>query len=285
MNAIDTLERQVAEVDAPLHEPRGFVHDTWIIARRGLIHMRRQPEQLSDATVQPIMFVLMFGYVFGGAIDAPGGGNYREFLMGGIIAQTLTFTTFGVALAIANDRKNQVVDRFRSLPIARGTVLAGYALANFIKAFLPVVLMSVTGLVIGWRIRNGFVQAIEAYVLMMGFVLAMIWVGILLGSLVRTPEGVNGIAFAVLFPVTFIASTFVPPTSMPGPLQTFARWNPVTTLSDGLRELFGNPVTAATASDPWPTHHPVAYTVLWIALVVGVCAPLAVRTYRRSIAT
>jgi ABC transporter DrrB family efflux protein len=285
MNAIDTLERQVAEVDAPLHEPRGFVHDTWIIARRGLIHMRRQPEQLSDATVQPIMFVLMFGYVFGGAIDAPGGGNYREFLMGGIIAQTLTFTTFGVALAIANDRKNQVVDRFRSLPIARGTVLAGYALANFIKAFLPVVLMSVTGLVIGWRIRNGFVQAVEAYVLMMGFVLAMIWVGILLGSLVRTPEGVNGIAFAVLFPVTFIASTFVPPTSMPGPLQTFARWNPVTTLSDGLRELFGNPVTAATASDPWPTHHPVAYTVLWIALVVGVCAPLAVRTYRRSIAT
>lgn len=285
MNAIDTLERQVAEVDAPLHEPRGFVHDTWIIARRGLIHMRRQPEQLSDATVQPIMFVLMFGYVFGGAIDAPGGGNYREFLMGGIIAQTLTFTTFGVALAIANDRKNQVVDRFRSLPIARGTVLAGYAMANFIKAFLPVVLMSVTGLVIGWRIRNGFVQAVEAYVLMMGFVLAMIWVGILLGSLVRTPEGVNGIAFAVLFPVTFIASTFVPPTSMPGPLQTFARWNPVTTLSDGLRELFGNPVTAATASDPWPTHHPVAYTVLWIALVVGVCAPLAVRTYRRSIAT
>jgi ABC transporter DrrB family efflux protein len=285
MNAIDTLERQVAEVDAPLHEPRGFVHDTWIIARRGLIHMRRQPEQLSDATVQPIMFVLMFGYVFGGAIDAPGGGNYREFLMCGIIAQTLTFTTFGVALAIANDRKNQVVDRFRSLPIARGTVLAGYALANFIKAFLPVVLMSVTGLVIGWRIRNGFVQAVEAYVLMMGFVLAMIWVGILLGSLVRTPEGVNGIAFAVLFPVTFIASTFVPPTSMPGPLQTFARWNPVTTLADGLRELFGNPVTAATASDPWPTHHPVAYTVLWIALVVGVCAPLAVRTYRRSIAT
>lgn len=279
-----TLERSVAETGTPLHEPRGFAHDTWIIARRGLIHMRRQPEQLSDATVQPIMFVLMFGYVFGGAIAAPGGGNYREFLMGGIIAQTLTFTTFGVALAIANDRKNQVVDRFRSLPISRGTVLAGYALANFLKAFLPVVLMSITGLVIGWRIRNGFVQALEAYALMMGFVLAMIWIGILLGSLVRTPEGVNGIAFAVLFPITFIASTFVPPTSMPGPLQTFARWNPVTTLSDGLRELFGNPVTAAAASDPWPTHHPVAYTVIWILVIIGVCAPLAVRAYRRSIA-
>jgi len=284
MTVADTIEAAVAAEGAPLHEPRGFLHDTWIIARRGLVHMRRQPEQLSDATVQPIMFVLMFGYVFGGAIDAPGGGNYREFLMGGIIAQTLTFTTFGVALAIANDRKNQIVDRFRSLPISRGTVLAGHALANFIKAFLPVVLMSVTGLVIGWRIRNGFVDALEAYALMMGFVFAMIWIGILLGSLVRTPEGVNGIAFAVLFPITFIASTFVPPTSMPGPLQTFARWNPVTTLSDGLRELFGNPVTAATASDPWPTHHPVAYTVVWILLLVGVCAPLAVRAYRRSIA-
>ncbi len=284
MTVADTIETAVAAEGAPLHEPRGFLHDTWIIARRGLVHMRRQPEQLSDATVQPIMFVLMFGYVFGGAIAAPDGGNYREFLMGGIIAQTLTFTTFGVALAIANDRKNQVVDRFRSLPISRGTVLAGHALANFVKAFLPVVLMSVTGLVIGWRIRNGFLDALEAYALMMGFVFAMIWIGILLGSLVRTPEGVNGIAFAVLFPITFIASTFVPPTSMPGPLQTFARWNPVTTLSDGLRELFGNPVTAATASDPWPTHHPVAYTVVWILLLVGVCAPLAVRAYRRSIA-
>lgn len=283
MTTTDLPAAPVAERRAPLPEPRGFAHDTWVIARRGLIHMRRQPEQLSDATIQPIMFVLMFGYVFGGAIAAPGGGNYREFLMGGIIAQTLTFTTFGVALAIANDRKNQVVDRFRSLPISRGTVLAGYALANFLKAFLPVVLMSFTGLVIGWRIRNGFVQAVEAYALMMGFVLAMIWIGILLGSLVRTPEGVNGIAFAVLFPITFIASTFVPPTSMPGVLQGFARWNPVTTLSDGLRELFGNPVTAATASDPWPTHHPVAYTVIWILLVIGVCAPLAVRAYKRSI--
>ena len=172
-----------------LHEPKGIVHDVWVIARRGLIHMKRQPEQLSDATIQPIMFVLMFGYVFGGAIAAPGGGSYREFLMGGIIAQTLTFTTFGVALSIANDRKNQVVDRFRSVPIAGGAVLGGHALANLIKAFLPVVLMSVTGLIIGWRIRGGFVQAVEAYLLMMGFVLAMIWVGILLGSLVQDTRG------------------------------------------------------------------------------------------------
>lgn len=267
-----------------LHEPKGIVHDVWVIARRGLIHMKRQPEQLSDATIQPIMFVLMFGFVFGGAIAAPGGGSYREFLMGGIIAQTLTFTTFGVALSIANDRKNQIVDRFRSVPIAGGAVLGGHALANFIKAFLPVVLMSVTGLIIGWRIRGGVMHAVEAYLLMMGFAMAMIWIGILLGSLVKTPEGVNGIAFAVLFPLTFVASTFVPPDSMPGVLRTFAQWNPVTTLSDGLRHLFGNPVTQATAGSPWPSHHPVGYTVIWIAVIIVVCAPLAVGAYRRSVA-
>ena len=117
--------------EAPiLHPSKGLFHDMWVIARRGLIHMKRQPEQLSDATIQPVMFVVMFAYVFGGAIEVPGGGNYREFLMGGIMAQTLVFTAFGVALSIANDRKNQAVDRFRSLPIARGAVLGGHAVAR-----------------------------------------------------------------------------------------------------------------------------------------------------------
>src|SRR5262245_18737984 len=138
-----------------LPRPRGVIHDTWVIARRGLVHMKRQPEQLSDATIQPIMFVLLFAYVFGGAIDVPGGGNYREFLMGGIFAQTIVFTSFGVALSLANDRKNQAVDRFRSLPIARGAVLGGHAIANLIKSLLPIALMSICGLAIGWRRRGG----------------------------------------------------------------------------------------------------------------------------------
>ena len=279
-----TLVAPADDVERPgLHEPLGMLHDVWVIARRGLVHMRRQPEALSDATLQPIMFVVMFGFVFGGAIAAPGGGSYREFLMGGIIAQTLTFTTFGVALSIANDRKNQVVDRFRSMPIRRGAVLGGHAVANLFKAVLPIVLMSITGLIIGWRIRNGFVQAVEAYALMVAFAFAMIWIGVLLGSLVKTPEGVNGIAFAVLFPLTFVASTFVQPTSMPKVLQVFAQWNPVTTLSDGLRQLFGNPVAPVAPGAPWPTHHPVAYTLVWIVLIIVVCAPLAVSAYQRTV--
>lgn len=269
------------------HPARGVLHDVWVIARRGLTHMRRQPEQLSDATIQPVMFVVMFAYVFGGAIAIPGSGGssqaYREFLMGGIMAQTLVFTAFGVALGIANDRKNQAVDRFRSLPIASGALLGGHAVANLIKSLLPIFIMSVTGYVIGWRIRGSALETLGAYALMVGFAFAMIWVGVLLGSLVGTPEGVNGIAFAVLFPLTFIASTFVPLSSMPGPLQTIAAWNPVTTLADALRILFGNPNTPIRPGDPWSVAHPIAYTWIWVAAVVMVCAPVAVRTYRRSV--
>ena len=150
---------------ASVHPPRGVFHDTWVIARRGLVHMKRQPEQLSDATIQPIMFVLLFAYVFGGAIDVPGGGNYREFLMGGIFAQTIVFTAFGVALSLANDRKNQAVDRFRSLPIAKGAVLGGHAIANLIKSLLPIALMSICGLAIGWRIRDGVPDAVGGFLL------------------------------------------------------------------------------------------------------------------------
>ena len=284
MTITATAEPVVTAPAHHLHPPRGMFHDTWVIARRGLVHMKRQPEQLSDATIQPIMFVLLFAYVFGGAIDVPGGGSYREFLMGGIFAQTIVFTAFGVALSLANDRKNQAVDRFRSLPIAKGAVLGGHAVANLLKSFLPIALMSLCGLAIGWRIRSGLIDAVGGYALLIAFAFAMIWVGVLLGSLVATPEGVTGIAFTVLFPITFIASTFVPTSTMPGFLQTIAEWNPVTTLSDAVREQFGNPNTPAAPGDPWSIAHPMAYSVIWIVAIVAVCAPLAVRAYQRSIA-
>ena len=263
---------------------RGMLHDTWVIARRGLVHMKRQPEALADATIQPIMFVLLFAYVFGGAISVPAGGNYREFLMGGIFAQTIVFTAFGVAMSLAYDRKNQAVDRFRALPIARGAVLGGHAVANLIKAVLPIVLMSLCGLAIGWRIRDGLVSALLGYLLLFAFAFAMIWVGILLGSVVATPEGVQGIGFAVIFPVTFMASTFVPTETMPGFLQTIAEWNPVTTLSNAARELFGNPSTVAGPDAPWSIAHPIEYSIIWTIGIFLVCAPLAVRAYQRSVA-
>ena len=261
------------------------VGDSLVIARRGLKHIRRQPEALTDATIQPIMFVLLFAFVFGGAIRVPGGGSYREFLMGGIFAQTIVFGCFGVAMALAYDRTNGSIDRFHSLPIARSAVLAGHSLASLLRSLLPIVLMSITGLIIGWRIHGGVLDALAGFGIMIAFSFAMIWVGIMLGSVMKSPEGVQGIAFVVIFPITFIASTFVPTSTLPEPLKTFAEWNPVSSLAGSLRHLFGNPGGVALPGDPWPLQHPVVYTCFWIVAIVLICAPLAVRLYQRSIAS
>ncbi len=280
-----TLRTPVMPVgDDRLEPPRGLLHDSLVIARRGLVHLKRQPEALSDATIQPIMFVLLFAYVFGGAIDIPGGGNYREFLMGGIFAQTIVFTAFGVAMSLAHDRRNQVVDRFRSLPISTGAVLGGHAITNLVKSMLPIALMSLCGLAIGWRVRDGVVDAAIGYGLLVAFAFAMIWVGVVLGSLVATPEGVQGIAFGVLFPLTFMASTFVPTTTMPPVLRVIAEWNPVTAVSDAVRIQFGNPNTPPMPDDPWSIAHPMAYSWIWVIGIIVVCAPIAVRVYKRSVA-
>ena len=260
-----------------------FAADTWVIARRGLTHMKRQPEVLTDATIQPIMFVLLFAFVFGGAIAVPGGGSYKEFLMGGIFAQTIFFGCFGVAMSLAGDRSNGAIDRFHSLPIPRSAVLAGHAVSSLAKSLLPIVLMSLTGFVVGWRIHSGALDVVAAYGLMIAFSFAVIWIGVLLGSLVATPEGVQGIAFVGIFPLTFVASTFVPTATLPEPLRTFAEWNPVTALAGALRDLFGNPGGVPAPGASWPLQHAVLYTLIWVVAIVVVCAPLAVRAYQRSI--
>lgn len=268
-------------IPAPSERRGNPLGDVWVVTRRALLHMRRQPEALADVTLQPVMFVLLFAYVFGGAIQVADGG-YREFLMGGIFAQTITFGVFGVAISLAYDRTNGAIDRFRSLPMARGAVLGGQAAASLVRSTLPIVLMSLCGLIVGWRINDGVAQAVGAYGLMLGWSFAMIWIGVLMGSLLPSPEAVQGVAFTVIFPVTFIASTFVPVGTLPGVLQTIAEWNPVTSLTEALRALFGNPAGDLGENPPWPIDHPVLYTLIWTVGIVAVCAPLAIRAYRRS---
>ncbi|WP_372788556.1 ABC transporter permease [Paraconexibacter sp.] len=270
---------------APGDVPRAgsALSDVWVIARRGLVHMRRQPEVLADVTIQPVMFVLLFAYVFGGAIAVPDGGDYKEFLMGGIFAQTIVFTCFGVAMGLAADRGNGAIDRFRSLPIARGAVLGGHALANVIKTILPIVLMALCGLLVGWRPNGSVLDTLGGFGLMFAFSFAMIWVGVLMGSVLSSPEAVQGVTFTVLFPLTFIASTFVPTQTLPGVLRTIAEWNPTSSLADGLRSLFGNPGGIAPVDGPWSLQHPVLYTLIWVVGIIAVCAPLAISRYQRSI--
>ncbi len=239
--------------------------------------MRRQPEALADATFQPIMFVLLFAYVFGGAISIPGAeddpGAYREFLMGGIFAQTLSFGVFGVAMALAADFNNGAMDRFRSLPIAKGAVLAGHSVANLIRAAIPIALMSITGLIVGWQPRGSVLETLGAYGLMFAFTFAMIWIGVLLASLVRTARGRAG-----SWPSWRSSrSRSWPPrscrrASLPGVLRTFAEWNPISAVANALRELFHNPGTVIPADAPWPLQHSVAYTLIWTAAIILVTA-------------
>ena len=259
----------------------GFMHDTWVIAKRGLVHIRRHPEALTDATIQPIMFVLLFAYVFGGAIGVTD-GNYKEFLMGGIIAQTLVFSSFGVAISLAHDRSNGAIDRFRALPISRASVLAGHALAQLLRGLIPIVLMSVTGLAIGWRIHSSFVDAVGGYLLMLLILFAMIWVGVLLAALLSSPEAVQGLAFVLIFPLTFVATTFVPYQSFGGVLRPFVAWNPVSAWSQALRKLLGNPLGETDGASAWSMSHPVAYSVITACAIIAICAPLAIRAYQRS---
>jgi ABC transporter DrrB family efflux protein len=257
-----------------------IVQQSWIMVKRNMIHTKRMPEMLSDVTVQPIMFVLLFAFVFGASIVNPGGTNYREFLLPGIQAQTIVFSAFVVASGITADVEKGIIDRFRSLPISRSSVLIGRSIASVIHSSLGVLVMALTGLAIGWRIRGSVGEAVLAFALVLVFGFGMIWFGILIGSLLRSVEAVNGVMFTVLFPITFLANTFVPTEPMPHWLRVIAEWNPVSSLAQAMRELWGNG-GPAPASAQLPLHHPVLATILWSLVLTAVFAPFALRAYAR----
>jgi ABC transporter DrrB family efflux protein len=259
-------------------QPPGFVRACTLIVRRNLLHIRRMPELLLDVTIQPVMFVALFAYVFGSSI-AVEGGNYREFLVPGIMAQTMVFSSFIVALGLVNDLQKGFVDRLKALPVPRSSILVGRSISSLIHSSIGITVMALTGLAIGWRIRHGFFDAVLAFGLFLAVGFAMIWVGIWVGSTMNSVEGVNGMMFTVMFPVTFLANTFVPTDNMPTWLRTIAEWNPISSLVQAARELWGNgPPAAADAA--YPLQHPVAATLVWSLLITAVVAPLALRTFR-----
>ena len=263
-----------------LTRPTNIVQQSWIMLKRNMIHTKRMPEMLSDVTVQPIMFVLPFAFVFGASIATMGGASYHEFLLPGIQAQTIVFTAFVVASGITADVEKGVIDRFRSLPIRRSSVLIGRSVASLIHSSIGVVVMAITGLCIGWRIRGGVLDAVLAFGLILVFGFGMIWFGILVGSLMRSVEAVNGVMFTVLFPITFLANTFAPTEPMPRWLRVVAEWNPVSSLAQAMRELWGNgPVAPPDAQ--LPLHHPVLSTILWSLAITAMIGPFALRAYAR----
>jgi ABC-2 type transport system permease protein len=254
-----------------------LVSDTLVFARRNVEHIRQIPEKLFDVTLQPIMFVLLFAYVFGGAIDV--GGNYREYLIGGILVQSLAFGLLGPGVSIATDLTEGVIDRFRTLPSSRAAYLLGHYVAELAGMVLAIAVLLGTGLLVGWRAHGGVVDLVGALFLLVVFASAMIWLGTLLGMLVRSSDAVQGVAFVVVFPLTFLSNAFVPLESLPDVLQTVAAWNPVSVMVQAIRDLFGNP-TAPLADHVWPLEHAVPVAMLVCVAVLAVAVPLTLRRFR-----
>ncbi len=259
--------------------------DANVVAKRNIIKIKRVPDLLVFTTLSPIMFVLLFAYVFGGAIVVPGGTDpsaYREFLMAGIFAQTVIFGATITGAGLADDVKKGIIDRFRSLPMAPSAVLTGRTLSDVVNNILVLIVMSLTGLLVGWGIHSSVGEAALGFVLLIVFAYSISWIMAWLGMLVPSVEVFNNATFIVIFPLTFVANTFVPLDTLPGPLQTFAEWNPVSAVTQASRELFGNIPAGVPEPTSWPLQHAELYTLIWAGVFLLVFIPLANLQYRRS---
>ncbi|MGH3310954.1 MAG: ABC transporter permease [Streptomyces sp.] len=263
---------------------RQSVSDSLIIAKRNLIRMLRIPEVVVFGLFQPVMFVVLFSYVFGGSLAVGGTTDpavYREFLMAGIFAQTVTFATAGASAGIAEDMQKGLVDRFRSLPMARGAVLTGRTLADLVQTALTLVVLAIVALLVGWRTHENALKVLAGFALLLLLGYAFTWIGALIGLSVRSPEAATSGGLVWLFPVTFISNAFVDTSRMPAFLQYVADWNPFSATVQACRELFGNP--GVVDSGAWPMQHPVLASLLWSLLILVVFRTLAVRKYRRAV--
>jgi ABC transporter DrrB family efflux protein len=250
------------------------------VARRNVIKIVRVPEILFTVLITPLVFVLLFAYVFGSSIDIAG-GSYREFLIGGTFVLTLTFGATFTGAGLADDMQKGIIDRFRSLPMSRSAVVFGRTASDVIYNVLSLVVMAAAGLMVGWRIHTSVGEALMGFGLLLLFAYAISWVMAYVGLLVPSPEVVNNASGMVIFPLTFVANTFVPAENLPTVLRIFAEWNPVSAVTQAARELFGNIPAGTPEPTVWPLQNPGLYTLLWSAILVGVFAPLAVRRYKR----
>ncbi len=255
--------------------------DGAVVAKRNIIKIKRVPEILVFVLISPIMFVLLFAFVFGGAIDVAG-GSYREFLIAGILAQTVVFGATFTGAGLADDMQKGIIDRFRSLPMSRSAVLVGRTSSDIVYNVLSITIMALTGLLVGWGISTSVAEAALGFGLLLLFAYAISWIMAYIGLLVPSVEVINNASFMVIFPLTFVANTFVPIETMPEALQTFAEWNPVSSVTQAARELFGNIPPGYPEPTAWPLQNPVLYTLIWVVIIIAIFAPLSVRQYKRA---
>jgi ABC transporter DrrB family efflux protein len=254
------------------------VRDVAVLTRRNLQHIAREPLQLSDVTVQPILFTLLFVYVFGSGVSVPGG--YKQFAIAGLIAMNLTTSAMGTAVGLISDIKTGVITRFRTLPMWRPAILIGRTLSDVLSAAVCLTIVVLTGLAIGWRPHASVGAFALGIALPLLFSYALSWLSAIVGLLSDGPESAQGIGLIILFPLAIVSNSLVPTAGMPTWLRDVANWNPVSALTSAVRDQLGSPNPAA-GLHAWPMEHPVAATLLWCLAIIAVCAPLAVRLYRR----
>jgi ABC transporter DrrB family efflux protein len=256
-----------------------LVHDSLIVAWRNLIQFYRNIEAIFFDAIQPIIFILLFAFVFGGAIDV-GDSSYRSFLIPGIFVQTIAFAGASASIGLNDDMAKGLIDRFRSLPMFAAAVLFGRTSSDLFRGIITLIIMSITGIAIGWRISGGFMNAVFAYLILLGFGFAMSWIGALIGLSVSNPQVASTAGFAWLFPLTFVSNAFVPTETMPSWLQGFAEWNPISSIVAAERILFGYPIDTSTGS--FPMQNPILMSVIWIATILAIFMPLAIRKFKMA---
>jgi ABC-2 type transport system permease protein len=262
----------------PLDRLRWAVIDAWTITGRDLAHWVRQPTPVVVGLLFPVLTLVMFGYLFGGAMSVPGGGDYREFLVPGLFALTMVFGVEATMVAVTTDAARGVTDRFRSMPMAPSAVVVGRSTADMLNSMLGLAVLIACGLVVGWRWRGSAGEALLAVGLLLLLRFALVWVGIYLGLLARSPEAVTAVQILV-WPLGFLSSAFVATATMPGWLGTIAGWNPLSATVSATRDLFGNPGVGVDAS--WIAQHWLLMAIVWPLAIIAAFLPLSVRRYQR----
>jgi ABC transporter DrrB family efflux protein len=256
--------------------------DTLIITQRQLRLLTRVPEVLIFSTIQPVMFVLLFRYVFGGSIDTGQPGGYVHLLMPGIFVQTVAFTLAGTASGLAEDMKKGLIDRFRSLPISQSALVVGRTLGDSLLNIVVLLVMGIAGYAVGWRPSSGAGSVALGFLFLLLFGYALSWVGALVGLSASDARVVQNVSFIVTFPLTFLSNAFAPTTGMPRALQYFAEWNPVSTMVAACRELFGLENEFGATAGSFPSEHPLTTSLIYIVIIMAIFIPLSLRRYRNA---
>jgi ABC-2 type transport system permease protein len=255
------------------------VHDVVVLTRRNLVHITREPLQLSDVTIQPVLFTLLFIFVFGSGVPIQG-GSYKDFAIAGLMLLNLTTSAMGTAVGLVSDLTTGAIDRFRTLPMWRSAVLVGRSVADLLSATLCISIVALTGLAIGWRPDASAASILAGFGVALLFSYALSWACACLGIVSKGPESAQGMGLIILFPLAIVSNAMVPTSGMPGWLQTIANWNPVSAVTAAVRQLFGNPNPSSSLT-VWPMQHPVLAAVSWSVAMLAVFAPLAAYLFRK----